>query len=249
MMTSSSRASSNRMEWEKPNPSHMYASVQIKVNEQLYIKNPQESKLGKKIILNGIQLLDEIGLEAFTFKKLAVKMGSTEASIYRYFENKHLFLIYLMSWYWEWVNFRIDFNSMNVTEPKLRLRIVIKTIIDTVRLSTPAEYIDRDALNRIVITEGIKGYHSKKVDNENKQGFFSSYKNLNQKIANVLLENNPDFPYPHTLASNLVEMSHNHIYFAQHIPSLTDVRVKTKELKEMEDMLMFFACRVLAIEC
>ncbi len=226
----------------------MFASVQIKVNPQLFLRDPQESKLGKKIILYGIRLMDEIGLEVFTFKKLAAKMGSTEASIYRYFENKHLFLVYLMSWYWEWVNFRIDFNCMNVTDPKARLRIVIKTIIDTVRLSTPAEYIDRDALNRIVITEGIKGYHSKKVDSENKQGFFAAYKNLNQKIAGILLENTPDFPYPHTLASNLVEMSHNHIYFAQHLPALTDVRVKTKELLEMEEMLMYFACRVLGIE-
>lgn len=223
----------------------MSISVQIKINENLFLKDPQESKLGKKAIKDGISLLDEIGLESFTFKKLAARMGSTEATIYRYFENKHLFLVYLLSWYWEWMRFRIDFNSMNVVDPDQKIKIVIKTIIDTVRMSTPAEYIDRDALHRIVVVEGPKAYHIKQVDEENKQGYFRTLKALNKKIADILLEINPSFPYPKALASIMLEMGNDHLYYAQHLPSLTDIHLKNGSMDELEELMEFYVFKLL----
>jgi len=223
----------------------MAVSVQIKVNANLYLRDPQESKLGKKIIREGIILIDKIGIERFTFKKLAIAMGSTEASIYRYFENKHALLVYLVSWYWEWVRFRIDFNAMNVDDPRRKLKITIKTIIDTIRLATPAEYIDRDLLHNIVVKEGIKAYHINDVDKENKMGYFTPYKALGQKIADIIREVNPDFPYPNTLASNLLEMSNNQMYFAQHLPKLTDLTTKNGNTAEIEKMLEFFVFKLI----
>ncbi|MDN5212319.1 TetR/AcrR family transcriptional regulator [Fulvivirgaceae bacterium BMA12] len=223
----------------------MSISVQITIDENLFLKDPQESKLGKKAIKEGISLLDEIGLEAFTFKKLATRMGSTEATIYRYFENKHLFLVYLLSWYWEWMRFRIDFNSMNIVDPHEKIKIVIKTIVDTVRLSTPAEYIDRDALHRIVVVEGPKAYHIKQVDKENKQGYFKTLKALNKKIADILLVINPKFPYPKALASNLLEMGNDHFYYAQHLPGLTDINLKNGSMDELEQLMEFYVFRLL----
>jgi len=224
-----------------------FASVQIQVSDKLYLRNPQQSKLGRKIIEQGIFLLDEVGLEAFTFRKLAKRISSTEASLYRYFENKHYFLVYLLSWYWEWVGFRIDFNTMNVKDPKDRLIIIVKTIVDTVRLATPASYIDRDALNRIVISEGTKAYHIKAIDQENKAGFFVNYKALAGKITLVIREANPSFPYPKSLASSLLEMANNQIYFALHMPTLTDIKIKRKKMNEVEELLTYFVFRLLGI--
>ena len=68
----------------------MTIGIQITLNERLYLRDPQATDLGKKIIKHSILLIDEIGFEAFTFKKLASRMSSTEASVYRYFENKHM---------------------------------------------------------------------------------------------------------------------------------------------------------------
>lgn len=223
----------------------MAVSVQIKVNSNLYLRDPQETKLGKKIIQHGIQLIDEIGIENFTFRKLADKMSSTEASIYRYFENKHALLVYLVSWYWEWVRFRIDFNAMNIEDPRRRLKITIKTIIDTIRLATPAEYIDRDLLHNIVVKEGMKAYHINQVDKENEMGYFTPYKALGQKIANIILAVNPDFPYPKTLASNLLEMANNQMYFAEHLPKLTDLKMKDGDMSELDKMLNFFVFKLI----
>lgn len=226
----------------------MSAAVKIKVNQHLFLRDPQETKLGKKMIKHGIELIDEIGIEKFTFKKLATKMDSTEASIYRYFENKHFFLVYLVSWYWEWVNFRIEFNSMNVEDPKRKLKITIRTIVDTIRLATPVEYIDRDLLHRIVVKEGTKAYHINQIDEENKKGFFSAYKNLSQKIASIIKVVNPEFPYPNTLASNLLEMANNYTYFAEHLPSLTDIKLKKGKMQPLEEMLEYFVFRIIEEE-
>ena len=79
------------------------AIIQIQLNDNLYLRDPQETELGRNIVNNSIELIDEIGFEKFTFKKLATKIESTEASIYRYFENKHRLLIYLIAWYWNWI--------------------------------------------------------------------------------------------------------------------------------------------------
>ena len=46
-------------------------NFQIKVNDKLYIKDPESSELGKRIVAESIILMDEIGFEAFTFKKLS----------------------------------------------------------------------------------------------------------------------------------------------------------------------------------
>ncbi len=224
----------------------MSVSVQIKVNEKLYIRDPQETKLGKKLIQHSIELINEIGIEGFTFRKLANRMGSTEASIYRYFENKHLLLVYLVSWYWEWVDFRIGFNTMNISDPTQQLKIAIKTLADTIRLSTPAEYVDRDLLHQIVVNEGVKSYHIHQVDEENKLGYFSPYKVLNKKISSIVTAINPDFPYPCTLATNLLEMANNQMYLAEHLPSLTDIKGKEGEWEELVKMLEFFVFKMIA---
>ena len=84
--------------------------LSIKINDRIFLKDPESSDLGKKIISGGIDLIDEIGFEAFTFRKLGAAIKSPEASIYRYFENKHKLLVYLSSWYWNWTEYRLVFR-------------------------------------------------------------------------------------------------------------------------------------------
>ena len=223
----------------------MAVGIRITLNEKLYLRDPQQTTLGEKLIKESIILIDEIGFEAFNFKKLAKVMGSTEASVYRYFENKHYLLIYLVSWYWEWVNYLIVINTMNIEDPKRRLKIIIETLVYASKDNPSIDYVNESILHRLIISEGTKAYHTKEVDKENTDGFFINYKNLCSKVADVISEIKPDFPYPHTLASNLFEMANNHIYFAQHLPSLTDVVVKDENFDEVEEMLEHFAFNLL----
>jgi len=219
--------------------------LRISLDKGLYIRDPQDTTLGKNIIENAIQLLDEIGFEAFTFKKLACKMNSNEPSLYRYFKNKHMLLLYLFSWYWSWLSYLIDIKTMNILDPKERLKIIIRTIVDAPKEDLPIEYIDHIMLHDLIVEEGSKVYHTKSVDEENKKGFFLNYRELSDKVADTISEINPSFPYPHTLASNIFEMVNNHIYFAQHLPRLTDVHVKGDNFDEVEEMIEYFAFKIL----
>jgi AcrR family transcriptional regulator len=219
----------------------MAITIQMKLNEKLYIRDPQDTKLGRKIIQYSILLIDEIGFEDFTFKKLAHKISSTEASVYRYFENKHLLLVYLLCWYWEWMKFRIEFNTMNLEDPKKKLQIALSVIADTTKRNTSIEFVDEDVLHRIVVAESTKAYHTKMVDKENKHGFFLTYKALKQTISNIIKEIDPGFKYPKALASTLLEMANNHIYFALHLPSMTEIQVEDGNLSQVEKLLNDFA--------
>jgi hypothetical protein len=223
----------------------MSIEIKMTLNAGLYLREPQDSKLGRNIIQNSILLIDEFGFESFTFKKLAEKIGSTEASIYRYFENKHLLLLFLVNWYWEWVNYLIFFNTMNVEDSRKKLRIIIHSFVSASKDNPSVEYVNESKLHNIVISEGGKAYHTKDVDDENSKGFFSSYKNLATTVSQVISEINSDFKYPFALATNLFEMSNNHIYFAKHLPKLTDISVKENDVNEVENMLNYFADKLL----
>jgi len=223
----------------------MAIGIKISLNDKLYLREPQETVLGQRLIKESIILLDAIGFEAFNFKKLAKAMESTEASVYRYFENKHYLLIYLVSWYWEWVNYLIEINTMNIEDPKRKLKIIIETLVYASKDNPSIEYVNENKLHRIIIAEGTKAYHTKEVDKENKDGFFLNYKKLCSNIASVTSEINPEFLYHHTLASNLCEMANNHIYFAQHLPRLTDIIVKDDNFEEVVQMLEYFTFRLL----
>jgi len=223
----------------------MAIGISISLSNKLYLRDPQETTLGKKIIKESIVLIDQIGFEAFTFKKLAAKMGSTEASVYRYFENKHMLLLYLVSWYWEWVGFLIDVNIKNIIDPKEQLKVIIHTLIFASQENPSIEYVNESILHKIIISEASKAYHIKSVDEENKEGLFKNYKDLTAKVSNVISAINPAFPYARALASSLFEMANNHIYFAQHLPRLTDITVEGNDFSEVEKMLEFYAFKLI----
>lgn len=224
----------------------MSIAIKICLNKGLYLREPQDSKLGRKIVQHSIVLINEFGFESFNFKKLAQAINSTEASIYRYFENKHLLLLYLVNWYWEWVNYLITINTMNVQDPRKKLRIIIHSFVSAQKDNPDIEYVNESKLHNIVISEGIKAYHTKEVDKENSKGFFKSYKNLAYSVSKVISEVNPNFKYPYAFATNLFEMSNNHIYFAKHLPKLTDISVIENDVNEVENMLNYFADKLLA---
>ena len=217
----------------------------IEIPSGLALRDPLQTDLGRKIITYSIILIDEIGFESFTFKKLAQRMGSNETSLYRYFENKHLLLLYLVVWYWNWVSYLIDYNTKNIFDPERKLDIIIENFVDATKENPGIDFVNENILHRIIISESSKAYHTKAVDNENKEGFFLSYKSLIQKVADVILEIDEKFPYPHSFASELFEMANNQIYFAEHLPKLTDIHVLDENYDEVVTLLKFYKDRLL----
>lgn len=200
----------------------MEIQLQIKMNEKLFLKNPEQTELGKKIILHSIQLIYDNGFEAFTFKKLAEAIGTTEAGIYRYFENKHRLLVYITAWYWSWLEYRVVVHTSNLKEPAEKLKRVISLLAATIEDDIKTSYVDEAILHQIIITEGSKTYLTKKVSEDNKHHLFKPYKDLCAAIGAIILECNPHYPYPKSLASTIIEMAHLQNFFMNNLPSLTD---------------------------
>jgi AcrR family transcriptional regulator len=197
--------------------------LSVTVNDKVYLKSPESSPIGKNIIAAAIELIDSIGFEDFTFKKLAKNISSTEASVYRYFESKHHLLLYLVLWYWGWQHYRLTLRLANVDCPDERLTRAIEILTEKIEQDSNFSQINEVTLNRIVIAESTKVYMNKKVDTVNNLGLFLIYKDLVEMVSEIILEINPNFKYPHMLISTIIEGSHHQRFFAEHLPRLTDV--------------------------
>lgn len=200
----------------------MELQLQIKMNEKLFIRNPEQSELGKKIMLHSIRLIHENGFESFTFKKLAQNIGTTEAGIYRYFENKHRLLIYIAAWYWSWVEYRVGVHNNNIKDPVIKLKRVIKLLATVVEDDVKTSYVDESILHQIIIAEGTKAYLTKHVSEDNKDQLFKPYKDLCAKIGELILDCSPQYKYPKSLASTIIEIAQFQNFFMNNLPSLTD---------------------------
>ncbi len=200
----------------------MELHLQIKMNPALYVRDPDSSELGRNILKHGITLIDSIGFEEFTFKKLAADIGTTEASIYRYFENKHRLLTYLTTWFWTWMEYQVMFHTNNLANVSLKIETIISMLTHEAKDQFILEHVDKNVLNKIVIAEGNKAYLTKHVHEDNKAMIFKPYKDLCHRIAEIFLEYNPAYPYPHSLASTLIETAHHQLYFSKNLPRLTD---------------------------
>lgn len=207
----------------------MEAQINLKMNKGLYLRNPENTELGKKILKHSVQLIHKLGFENFTFKKLADEIGTTEAGIYRYFENKHKLLIYITAWYFGWLEFQIKFQTNNIESPKIKLQKIISILTAPVEDDAQTSYIDESLLHPLIVAEGSKTFLTKQVGENNKQLFFQPYKDLCTRIGDIILEYNPKYKYPKSLASTIVEIAHFQNFFMHNLPSLTDFRKANKE--------------------
>ena len=200
---------------------NILSNITISVNDKLYVKNPETSDLGKKIIEQSILLIDEIGFENFTFKKLGEKINSNESSIYRYFESKHKLMLYLSSWYWGWIEYKLVFATNNVSNSLEKLKKAITIVTEKVEDDSNTLHINESILNKIIIQEFTKTLLTKEVDEENKEGFFIVYKRIINRIIEFITEVNPNYSFAKSLASSIVEGALHQHFLKEHLKSIT----------------------------
>ncbi len=200
----------------------LLSNLKIVVNEGLFQIEPSTSKIGKKIVLNSVDMIAELGFEKFTFKKLGEVIGSPEASIYRYFKSKNQLLSYLVSWYWAWMEYQLVFETKNIVSPNIRLEKSIALVLSNTTDNFSVEGIDLKKLHQIIISESIKSYLTKDVDIANKEGAFQNYKQFVERISKIIIEINPDYKYPQMLLTTIIEGAHLQVFFGEHLPRLTN---------------------------
>jgi AcrR family transcriptional regulator len=199
----------------------LFQSMQIKVSERTYLKNPENSELGKRILREGHRMLEELGFEHFTFKKLAEKTGTTESSVYRYFESKHQFLIYLLNWYWSYLEYQLVFHTLKLKSPTEKLKRAIELINETQPKSVKDSF-DLATLQKIAVNESAKAYLTQEVDKKNTEGCYHSYKRLCSRFAEILMEINPRFTYAQTTAALIVDGISQQKFYREHLPALSN---------------------------
>jgi AcrR family transcriptional regulator len=201
----------------------MELDIRIKMNEKLFLRNPEDSVLGKKIVKNGLLLINKIGFEEFTFKKLSIEISTTEASIYRYFENKHRLLVYLINWYWSFIEYKVIFHINNISNPEIKLKTIIKLLVeDPKEKGLNSDFISEHEAYQLIMWEGSKSYLTRNVSKDNKDQLFKPYKNLCERISSIIKEYNPKYKFPHSMTSTLLEIAHSQKFFTQNLPALTD---------------------------
>lgn len=196
------------------------------MNEHLYLKDPTSSDLGQKILSGSISLISSLGFEKFTFKKLAIEIDTTEASIYRYFESKHKILLYLINWYWSCILFRIHMVTQNITDAELRLKNCIHILTALPDPDHEVVLENEVSLKQLVINESSKALLTKNIDNENHNGAFAEYKKVVEFVSAIILEINPTYDFPNMLISTIIEGSNQQRFFAAHLPRLTNINQK-----------------------
>ena len=202
--------------------------IRVEVNSNLFLKDPFSSELGVLIVQEGAHLIQELGMEHFTFKKLGAKIGSTEAAIYRYFENKHKLLLYLSAWYWAWLEHNLVFGTANQSDPVGRLSVAIRLLVEG-PIYKQNDFLDPEILRSIVINESIKGFLTKEVDLEHESGIFSQVYKFGDRVSAIIGDINPDYLYPKTLVSTILESSLLQNFNSQHLPGMLDSGPDSKD--------------------
>ena len=179
--------------------------------------------------------------ERFTFKKLSANINTTEASVYRYFENKHRLLSYIINWYWTWMEYQFNFYTGNTKNPVQNINTLISLLVFELDDQFISTHISKDKLYNIVTSESSKLYFTHHVEEDNQARMFKPYKDLCHRISLVFNEYNTSYRFSHSLASTLVETAHHQQFFARYLPSLTDFdkrKIKT-ELKAFLSHMAF----------
>ena len=200
----------------------LLSTFKITIPEGVFIKDPETSVLGKNIITQGMELIHEMGFDGFTFKKLGTHIGSNESSIYRYFENKHKFLLYLSSWYWAWVEYNLVMETHSITDPKEKIIQAVTVLtrkVDNDSSNTPINLV---LIHKIMTSEFSKSFLTKSVDQENEQGLFVAYKRVHSRLQGFIKVANPSYNFSASLANTILAGVLQQYYYKDHFPSLTD---------------------------
>ena len=215
----------------------LLSNLKININEKIYLKDPESSALGKRIVENSILLIDEIGFDAYTFKKLGTKIGSNESSIYRYFESKHKLLIYLASWYWTWLEYQLVFTTNSIENTTAKIDKAINILTRTTTVDSNFSHINEVILKRIVINEYSKSYLTKEVDNENKDGYFLVYKRLVTRLHDMILAVDSDYPYAFSLASTVIDGALHQHFLKDHFTTISDLKASDAPTNYFKDLV------------
>ena len=212
----------------------MAASISFVIDSSLYLRYPEETSLGKKMVSESIIMMDEDGYDAFTFKKLAARIDSTEASIYRYFRNKHQLLCYLVSWYWTWLEYFIQYRTTNINDSKRKLEMAIAALLESDIDDPNIPHINEGILHRLVVAESARVYMPRPTEITDYNGILRGYNLMCSRLIEFIKGIDPKYKYTRELVDTLLSISHNRLFSMY---QSSDRRAKRKDARSLEVFL------------
>jgi AcrR family transcriptional regulator len=203
--------------------------LSIRVSDRLFLKDPESSALGRNILTTSVQIIDEIGMERFTFKKLANTLQTTESSVYRYFENKHMLLLYMSTWYWSWLETYMVFRTANLTDPKDKLRIMISILCKDDWENKVMNSMNLNLLKRIVVSESPKAYMAKQTGNLPMDEIFRGFEQLCLRFEELFRVINPEFRHTRRLSSTMIEGVLQQTFYVTYLTSFSSIEENQKD--------------------
>lgn len=193
-------------------------NVELSIPTCLYLKNPRESKTGGHIISEAAAMIATGGIEQLTFKKLALRCGCTEATVYRYFENKHSLLLYVLNIFWIWQEYRMVLATQNIEDPMERLDHAIAVIARPEIPKDQGEFGEHVLLT--AIHEGVKIHLSRELRKEIDNGSMSAYHRLVQRLGALIRNYLPDYLFSEALSVTLLDNALQQLFFMKHFSGM-----------------------------
>jgi len=191
-------------------------------------------------------MLGEDGFDAFTLKKLAHNLQTTESSVYRYFDNKHRLLVYHINLYWEWLNQEVHTECY---QKGLQGRKALEKAFEIMCFpqvnNWPSNGISYECMHKILTHQSVKAYFSSHVDLENKDGAHRALKSLVQCMSEWLREEAPEFDFPKSLINTLLASVMMQPFYAEHLPSLTELPAPDPTSSQTTQQTYRYVCQII----
>ena len=215
-------------------------------SKNLFVKDPLSSVLGQKLLKESARMLGEDGFDAFTLKKLAQNLQTTESSVYRYFDNKHRLLVYQINLYWGWLNQQVDLKCCQAgLSGKEALEKAFEIMCFPEAHSWPSDGVSFECMHKILTHQSVKAYFSEHVDHENQDGAHRALKSLVKLMSEWLYEEAPDFEFPKSLISTLLASVMIQPFYAEHLPSLTELPAPNPTSSQTAQQTYRYVCQII----
>lgn len=206
----------------------MSVHIDIDISKNLSIKDPFSSDLGKKIVLNGLSLINHYGFEDFNFKKLAVACSTTEASVYRYFNNKVQLLAFLTAYYWNWTEYLTELYCQTAKSPKSKLNALINIICNHEINPESINGIQYSDLHQLINSEWQKLIYNKETKMIPANAAFEDYKRYKKMVSVILTDLNKNIKEPQAIITTLIIAANTQLFFSKKFQSLSSINQPTK---------------------
>jgi AcrR family transcriptional regulator len=204
--------------------------IELQIPNCLFQKNPRETEIGNKLVETATHLIAQLGLEQFTIKKLALETGCTEATVYRYFENKHQLMLYIMNIFWGWQEYLLVFSTQNIHNESEKMKRAIALLANPDFGFLPYRKFANSVL-LAAINEGVKIHIIRNLKDEIENGSMAAYRNLAQRIAGLIKSFDKTYAYPHALAMQLMDAAIHQQFCHRYLRGVSEAALNKEHIE------------------